>query len=125
MFTTVPHSLCNTLLDVKADEGSVAVIAQMPTYPDLAAKLAVVTGGSWVIGAATCRLLIESGTKVAVNAWDGGWAIEIDADVADFAAAENTQPQVEEGYGPVEVLVTFVGDHGYYRLTEQVGGEVG
>jgi 3-oxoacyl-[acyl-carrier protein] reductase len=41
-----------------------------PTYPDLANKVAVVTGGSRSIGAATCRLLAENGAKVTVNGRD-------------------------------------------------------
>ena len=35
----------------------------MPTYPDLAGKVAVVTGGSGGIGAATCRLLAANGAR--------------------------------------------------------------
>jgi 3-oxoacyl-[acyl-carrier protein] reductase len=40
---------------------------RLPVYPDLARKVAVVTGGSGGIGAATCRLLAANGAKVAVN----------------------------------------------------------
>ncbi len=35
----------------------------IPTYPDLAGKVAVVTGGSRGIGAATYRLLAASGAQ--------------------------------------------------------------
>ena len=42
----------------------------IPTYPDLTGKVAVVTGGSGGIGAATCRLLAANGVKVAVNGRD-------------------------------------------------------
>lgn len=42
----------------------------MSTYPDLTDKVAVVTGGSRDIGAATCRLLAEGGAKVTVNGRD-------------------------------------------------------
>ena len=41
-----------------------------PTYPDLAGKVAVVTGGSRGIGAATCRLLAQNGAKVMVSGRD-------------------------------------------------------
>ena len=34
-----------------------------PTYPDLANKVAVVTGGSRGIGAATCRLLAQTARR--------------------------------------------------------------
>ena len=39
-------------------------------YPDLRGKVALVTGGSRGIGAATCRALAASGAKVAVNGRD-------------------------------------------------------
>src|SRR5215210_3509015 len=44
--------------------------SKAPTYPDLAGKVAVVTGGSGGIGAATCRLLAANGAKVVVNGRD-------------------------------------------------------
>lgn len=39
----------------------------LPTYPDLAGKVAFVTGGSSGIGATTCRLLAANGVRVGVN----------------------------------------------------------
>jgi 3-oxoacyl-[acyl-carrier protein] reductase len=81
----------------------------IPTYPDLAGKVAVVTGGSGGIGSATCRLLAANGAKVAVHGRDedrigavvdevgsdGGKAIGIAADVTDFAAIERMRLRVE------------------------------
>jgi 3-oxoacyl-[acyl-carrier protein] reductase len=97
-----------------------------PTYPDLAGKVAVVTGGSGGIGAATCRLLAANGTKVAVSGRNeaaieavvsdirdaGGQAIGISADVTDFGAIERMRRQVEQEFGPVNVLASFAGGGG-------------
>jgi 3-oxoacyl-[acyl-carrier protein] reductase len=98
----------------------------IPTYPDLAGKVAVVTGGSGGIGAATCRLLAANGAKVAVHGRDetrigtvvdeigsdGGQAIDVAADVTDFAAIERMRRRVEEELGPVEVLAAFAAGGG-------------
>jgi NAD(P)-dependent dehydrogenase (short-subunit alcohol dehydrogenase family) len=99
------------------------MIENIPTYPDLTGKVAVVTGGSGGIGAATCRLLAANGMRVAVNGRDkarigtvvdeirseGGQAIAIAADVTDFAAIERMRGRVEQELGPVEVLAAFAG----------------
>ncbi len=98
----------------------------VPTYPDLAGKVAVVTGGSSGIGAATCRLLAANGAKVAVNGRDeakigavvdeiisdGAQAIGVAADVTDFAAIERMRARVEQELGPVEVLAAFAASGG-------------
>jgi 3-oxoacyl-[acyl-carrier protein] reductase len=94
-----------------------------PTYPSLAGKVAVVTGGSGGIGAATCRLLATNGVKVAVNGRDsarigavvddirslGGEALGVAADCTDFAAVERMRDQAEQELGPVEVVAAFAG----------------
>ena len=98
----------------------------VPTYPDLAGKVAVVTGGSGGIGSATCRLLAANRARVAVHGRDedrigavvdevgsdGGKAIGIAADVTDFAAIERMRLRVEEELGPVEVLAAFAASGG-------------
>ena len=98
----------------------------VPTYPDLAGKVAVATGGSGGIGSATCRLLAANGARVAVHGRDedrigavvdevgsdGGKAIGIAADVTDFAAIERMRLRVEEELGPVEVLAAFAASGG-------------
>jgi 3-oxoacyl-[acyl-carrier protein] reductase len=97
-----------------------------PTYPDLADKVAVVTGGSRGIGAATCRLLAANGVKVVVNGrdpaalqdtvdaihLDGGDATGIAADVTDVDSVDHLLEETERVYGAVDVLGAFVGGGG-------------
>jgi 3-oxoacyl-[acyl-carrier protein] reductase len=113
------------------------VARSYPTYPDLAGKVAVVSGGSRGIGAATCRLLAQNGAKVTVGGRDeaainsvvqeiqdsGGEAIGAAADLTDFAAVERMRRRVEEELGPVEVLAAFAGGQGYPTPTEQMAEE--
>src|SRR5215218_5928423 len=93
------------------------------TYPDLAGKVAVVTGGSGGIGAATCQLLAVNGVKVAVNGRDeakisavvdaiqsaGGEATGVAADCTDLAAVERMREQTEAELGPVGIVAAFAG----------------
>src|SRR5215216_3893599 len=96
---------------------------KLPVYPDLAGKVAVVTGGSGGIGAATCQLLAANGARVAVNGRDparidavvdgilaaGGEALGVAGDCTDPAAIDRLRQQVEQAFGPAEVLAAFVG----------------
>jgi len=98
-----------------------------PTYPDLAGKVAVVTGGSKGIGAAACVLLGRNGARVAVCGRDEG---DIDrvatetreagaADVAGIAAdltstdgVARLRAEIEERLGAADVLMAFAGGFG-------------
>ena len=106
-----------------------AVRSTLPTYPDLAGRVAVVTGGSKGIGAATCRALAGNGVQVAVVARDqagidetvaslraaGGRAIGASVDVTDYAAIEELRQRVERELGPTDILMPFAG--GFAALT--------
>lgn len=97
--------------------------ASMPSYPDLAGKVAVVTGGSGDIGAQTCRLFAANGMKVAVSGRNkdaiaevvddiraqGGEAIGVTADTLSSAELAAMRETVERDLGPVDVLCTFAG----------------
>jgi 3-oxoacyl-[acyl-carrier protein] reductase len=109
----------------------------VPTYPDLAGKVAVVTGGSRGIGAATCRLLAANGVRVAVVARErsaidsvvagiagsGGEAIGVSADVVSLARIEEMRCTVEERLGPADILIPFAGGFGrhtpIWEITEE------
>jgi 3-oxoacyl-[acyl-carrier protein] reductase len=101
--------------------------ASVPTYPDLAGKVAVVTGGSKGIGAATCVLLGHNGARVAVCGRDreaiervseetrAAGAAEVAGLAADLTTTEGVarlRAEVEERLGPAEVLMAFAGGFG-------------
>jgi 3-oxoacyl-[acyl-carrier protein] reductase len=98
-------------------------------YPDLAGKVAVVTGGSRGIGAATSRYLADNGVRVAAVArdrtalgavveeirWAGGTAIGIAADCTDPAAVDAMRERVEREFDEVDVVAAFAGGAGAPR----------
>jgi len=102
------------------------MLTTVPAYPDLAGKVAVVTGGSRGIGAATARALAALGVAVAVVGRDraaiaatvesitaeGGTAIGVAADCtrADDLAA--LRQAVDDELGPVDILAAFAGGDG-------------
>jgi 3-oxoacyl-[acyl-carrier protein] reductase len=117
-------------------------LTTLPRYPDLDGQVAIVTGGSAGIGAATCRVLAANGVHVAVVdrdaagaarvvaqvERDGGRALGIVADAtrADDIAA--VRRQVETAYGPVGLALPFVGGFEAYtpvhELTEETFDQI-
>jgi len=99
----------------------------IPTYPDLVGKVAVVTGGSKGIGAATSILLGHNRARVAICGRDPQTIERItletrDAGAADAVglAADLTTPDgvarlradVEDKLGQTEILFAFAGGFG-------------
>jgi 3-oxoacyl-[acyl-carrier protein] reductase len=98
----------------------------VPIYPDLAGKVAVVTGGSKGIGAATCVLLGRNQARVAVHGRDeqaidavvsdtraaGGEAVAVTADVTTPEGVAHLREQVEAQLGSADILMVFAGGFG-------------
>jgi 3-oxoacyl-[acyl-carrier protein] reductase len=109
----------------------------MPTFPDLAGKVAVVTGGSKGIGAATSRMLAGNRARVAVNGRDqagidrvvagllesGATAIGVSADCTRFAEIERMREQVERELGPTDILVAFAGGFASFSPVHETSEE--
>jgi 3-oxoacyl-[acyl-carrier protein] reductase len=100
-------------------------------FPDLSGRVAVVTGGSRALGAATAQLLAGNGMLVAVvgrdtealetvreTLWNaGGRAIAIACDCTDPEALANLVKDVEAELGPPAVLAAFAGGAGAPKPT--------
>ena len=100
-------------------------------------RVALVTGGSRGIGAATAVALAQAGHRVALT-WSsdesgaertvkdieaaGGEAVALKADATDSAAVDAAFGEVEQKWGPVEILVVNAGitrDGLLMRMSEQ------
>ncbi len=106
----------------------------IPSYPELAGRVAVVTGGSKGIGAATCRALAANGVRVAVNGREraaidalvgelrgsGGEAIGVAADVCQSEAIDVMREQAERELGSVDILIAFAGGFAEYTLVQDI-----
>jgi len=96
----------------------------MQNYFDLNGKVAIITGASSGIGAATARVLTNCGAAVAINynrnesgaeqlkdeiLGNGGKAITVQADVTRAADVEALVKRTTEELGPVDILVNNAG----------------
>jgi NAD(P)-dependent dehydrogenase (short-subunit alcohol dehydrogenase family) len=101
-------------------------LAAAGTYPDLAGRVAVVTGGSRGIGAETARALATNGVRVAVIGRDeralagvaagitaaGGRALPIRADVTVESDVATAAATIADRLGAVDILAPFAGGNG-------------
>src|SRR5258705_8871639 len=101
----------------------------------MADNVALDSGGSREIGAATCRALAANGVKVAVNGRDraaidavvaeiaaiGGTAVAAPGDATDEVAVRSMRDAVEHALGTVEILAAFAGGQGAPVPTTQLG----
>jgi 3-oxoacyl-[acyl-carrier protein] reductase len=106
----------------------------IPTYSDLAGRVALVTGGSKGIGAATCRALAANRVNVAVVARSqpgidalvaelrdaGAAAIGISADVGEMSEVERVHERVRSELGPVDILLPFAGGFATFTPFAQI-----
>lgn len=97
--------------------------SNLPLYPDLAGRRALVTGGSRGLGRAVALALAAQGVGVAVNGRDaaaiaatcelirgaGGEAVPALADCADPSALADLREQLTADWGNPELLVCFAG----------------
>ncbi|WP_432731100.1 SDR family NAD(P)-dependent oxidoreductase [Variovorax sp. W6] len=105
------------------DGEALAAATTSPVFGDLHGKVAVVTGGSRGIGAATCLALARSGVRLAINGRDdvalqrslaavralGVDAIAIQADCADLAQVLRMRDEVEAHFGAPHFVLAFAG----------------
>ncbi len=108
------------------------VFAEPVIYPDLAGKVAVVTGGSRGIGAETATALAANKVAVAVVGRDeqaltavtkaiesrGGRAVPVAVDCTLSDAVGAMASRVAEQLGPVDIAVAFAGGSGMPVPTE-------
>lgn len=96
---------------------------ELPFQIDLSGQVAVVTGGSGVIGGVFCRALAACGAKVAVLGrkaengapiveeirQEGGEAMAVAADVMSRESLEAARASVLEQWGGINILVNCAG----------------
>jgi 3-oxoacyl-[acyl-carrier protein] reductase len=116
--------LGGTIRRITLQKGKRRSQTEMPNYLDLTGKVALITGASSGIGAATASLFSELGANVAIGyhsnregAADvqrrigeaGGKAISIQADMRKNSDIQTMVKNVTEQLGPIDILVNNAG----------------
>src|SRR5437868_11804770 len=90
---------------------------------ELSGKVAIVTGGSGVLGSAAVRALAQEGARVAILGRklepmsalvktlekNGAENLAIAADCLDRAALEKARTQIRDRWGRIDFLLNFAG----------------
>jgi 3-oxoacyl-[acyl-carrier protein] reductase len=82
------------------------------TFPAAVQRTVLITGGNRGIGLAIAEEFVAEGHRVAVTARSGegpAGSLTVRADVTDAASLDAAFTEVEEHYGPVEVVVANAG----------------
>jgi 3-oxoacyl-[acyl-carrier protein] reductase len=107
-------------------ESTTSEFQSSATYPDLVGQVAVVTGGSRGLGAATAMALAANGVAVAVTGRDeeaistvveaisrnGGRSVGVSADCTNGDDLKILHDKVTNQLGPVDILAVFAGGNG-------------
>lgn len=105
----------------------------LPFQIDLTGKVAVVTGGAGVLGAAMCRALAACGAKIAILGRDQAKADKLAAEITatgaraqgfscnvlDRAALEATANAIAAEFGPCDILINGAGGNHPKGITDQ------
>src|SRR5215469_16948767 len=116
---------------------AVSPVSEPVIYPDLAGKVAVITGGSRGIGAATASAFAANKVAVAVVGRDeqalaavatsiaaqGGQAVWVAADCMVAAEVDRMRSAVADQFGPVDIVAAFAGGNGMPVPTDQETAE--
>ena len=106
----------------------------IPLFPDLAGKVAVVTGSSRGIGAETARYLAANHVRVVINGRDrealatvvaeieasGAEVLGVIADCTKVDQVDDMRRKVEDRFGDIDLLLAFAGGDGTPEPIEEL-----
>lgn len=106
----------------------------MANYPELAGRIAVITGAAQGIGAETARLFAAQGARVAIVDIDatgaqtaaaaieksGQRAIAIATDITDAEAVDRAIAQTVAAFGGIDIIINCAGGYGRLATVEDM-----